>query len=68
VGAIVGAFIGSGIPEDRARVYDEGLRSGGIVFGVTPRSEEDADYLEHEWTGAKGEQIYRPSPTRRGGI
>lgn len=68
VGAIIGALVGSGIPEERARFYDEGIRTGGIVVGVTPRSEEDAEYLEHEWTGAKGEQIYRPSPGRRGGI
>ena len=68
VGAIMGALVGSGIPEERARLYDEGIRTGGIVVGVTPRSEEDAEYLEHEWTGAKGEQIYRPIPGRRGGI
>jgi hypothetical protein len=60
--------VGSGIPEERARLYDEGIRDGGIVVGVTPRSEEDAEYLEHEWTGAKGEQIYRPISGRRGGI
>jgi hypothetical protein len=67
VGAIIGALVGSGIPEERARLYDEGIKSGGIVVGVTPKTEEDAEYLEHEWTGARGEQIYRPNaePARR---
>jgi hypothetical protein len=67
VGAIIGALVGSGIPEGRARLYDEGIRNGGIVVGVIPRTDEDAEYLEHEWAGARGEQIYRPIPGRKGG-
>lgn len=63
VGAIVGALVGSGIPEERAKVYDRGIREGGMVFGVTPRTDEDADYIEREWTNARGEQIYRPRET-----
>lgn len=59
VGALIGALVGSGIPEERARLYEEGIGSGGIVLGVTPRTDDDAEYLEHEWTGARGEQIYR---------
>jgi hypothetical protein len=62
LGAIAGALVGSGIPEERAKLYEEGIREGGIVFGVTPRSDEDADYFEQEWTKARGEQIYRPAP------
>jgi hypothetical protein len=61
LGAIAGALVGSGIPEDRAKAYDEGVKEGGIVFGVTPRSDEDAAYFEQEWTKARGEQIYRPA-------
>jgi hypothetical protein len=57
----VGALIGSGIPEERARLYDEGIKTGGIVVAVTPRTDEDADYLQREWTDARGEQIYRPT-------
>jgi hypothetical protein len=68
VGAIIGPWWAPASPRSRARLYDEGIRTGGIVVGVTPRSEEGAEYLEHEWTGAKGEQIYRPIPGRRGGI
>ena len=60
LGALVGALVGSGIPEERAKVYERGIGEGGIVFGVTPRSDEDADYIERGWTDARGEQIYRP--------
>lgn len=65
-GAIVGALIGKGIPEDRAKLYDRGVSEGGIVFGVTPRSDEDAEYIEREWRKARGEQIYRGIPEEAG--
>ncbi|HEX8845006.1 MAG TPA: quinol:electron acceptor oxidoreductase subunit ActD [Pyrinomonadaceae bacterium] len=45
-GGLVGALIGAGIPEHRARVYDAGLRSGGILLGVEARSSDDADNLQ----------------------
>ena len=60
IGAIVGGLVGYGIPEERAKVYERGINEGGIVLGVTPRSEEDADFIERCWTEARGEQIYRP--------
>ncbi len=60
LGALIGGLVGSGIPEERARAYDEGVRRGGIVLGVTPRTDEDAEYLEREWRACGGEQIHRP--------
>jgi hypothetical protein len=45
-GGIIGALIGAGIPEHRAKVYDAGLRGGGILLGVESKSDEDADKLE----------------------
>jgi uncharacterized protein YjbJ (UPF0337 family) len=58
-GGIIGALVGAGIPEDRARIYDEDIRNGGIVMGVNPRNEEDARYFEQEWRKYKGENVYR---------
>jgi len=46
-GGIIGALIGAGIPEYRARVYDAGIRSGGILLGVEARSNDDADNLQN---------------------
>ena len=45
-GGIIGALIGAGIPEHRAKVYDAGLRGGGILLGVEAKDNDDADKLE----------------------
>jgi uncharacterized protein YjbJ (UPF0337 family) len=58
-GGLIGALVGSGIPEDRAREYEEGIKNGGMVLGVNPRNDEDADYFENDWRTNRGENIYR---------
>jgi hypothetical protein len=58
-GGLVGALVGSGIPEDRAKLYESGLKQGNILMGVRPRNPEDADYFEREWKSYRGENIYR---------
>jgi uncharacterized protein YjbJ (UPF0337 family) len=58
-GGLVGALVGSGIPEERAVEYEKGVKEGGIVMGVNPRTDEDAEYFENEWRTHKGEHIYR---------
>ncbi|MBV9210751.1 MAG: hypothetical protein JOZ52_08990 [Acidobacteria bacterium] len=45
-GGIIGALIGAGIPEHRAKVYDAGLRGGGILLGVEANTNDDADKLQ----------------------
>jgi hypothetical protein len=57
-GGIVGALIGAGIPEERVKHYEEGIRSGGILLGVQPRTEEDAVYFERAWSKAGGRHVY----------
>ena len=44
-GGLIGLLIGTGIPEHRAKVYDAGLRGGGILLGVEAKSKEDVDKL-----------------------
>ncbi|HET6892284.1 MAG TPA: hypothetical protein VFH31_14375 [Pyrinomonadaceae bacterium] len=46
-GGVIGALVGAGIPEYRAKVYDAGLREGGILIGVEAREGEEIDKLEH---------------------
>ena len=59
-GGLVGLLIGWGIPEERAKVYESGIKEGGTVLGVRPRTREDADYFEKEWTDKyNGRDIYR---------
>ena len=64
---LVGALVGAGIPEERAKLYEKGIDEGGIVLGVTPRTDEDADYFEREWTNARGERMLSRPPSRRQG-
>jgi len=59
-GGLLGALIGWGIPEARAREYEKGLKEGGIVMGVAPRTSEDAEYFDQEWRRYRGELIHGP--------
>lgn len=45
-GGVIGALIGAGIPEYRAKVYEAGLKEGGILLGVEARDSEEVDKLE----------------------
>lgn len=57
-GGLLGALVGSGIPEEHAAQYETGIKSGGTVLGVTPRSSEDAAFLEREFTNCGGMNVY----------
>lgn len=59
-GGLVGALVGWNIPEERVKRYEEGLKKGGILMGVRPRSDEDADYLHQNWTTNRAQDVYRP--------
>ena len=58
-GGLVGALIGAGIPEERVEHYEQGIKSGGILMGVRPRTDDDATYFEREWNKAGGSDVYR---------
>src|SRR5262245_25774938 len=45
-GGLIGLMIGTGIPEHRAKVYDTGVRGGGILMGVQAKSSDDISKLE----------------------
>jgi hypothetical protein len=58
-GGLLGALIGWGIPEERVKDYESGLRSGGILMGVRPRSEADAAHFEMLWRDTNAQALYR---------
>jgi hypothetical protein len=58
-GGLLGALIGAGIPEERVKHYEHGLRNGGILMGVRPRTAEDAAYFSDEWTTAGARHVSR---------
>jgi len=58
-GGLVGALIGWGIPEERVKIYESGVKEGGILLGVKPRSEADAAHFEKTWKDYQAEDVYR---------
>ena len=58
-GGLVGALIGWGIPEERVKKYEAGIKEGGILMGVKPRSAEDAEHFERTWRDYSAEDVYR---------
>lgn len=57
-GGVIGALVGSGFPEERAKLYESGIKDGQIVMGVHPRNPEDAKFFEDNWRTNKGEEIH----------
>ena len=57
-GGLIGTLVGSGMSEDRAKLYETGVKSGKIVMGVNPRNDEDAKHFETEWNSKKAEQVH----------
>lgn len=57
-GGIVGALVGWNMPEERVKEYDEGIRNGGILMGVRPRSDDDAAHLSTEWKNSRAQDVY----------
>jgi hypothetical protein len=39
-GGILGALVGAGIPEHKAKEYEQRLNQGGILLGVRPRIDD----------------------------
>jgi uncharacterized protein (TIGR02271 family) len=58
-GGIIGGLVGSGIPEDRAKEYEQGVKDGGIVLGFNPRTDDDAKHFESDWSTNRAEGVYR---------
>lgn len=58
-GGLIGALVGWGIPEERVKHYESGIKEGGILMGVKPRNDEDAAHFESAWKQHNGEHVYR---------
>ena len=56
-GGVIGALIGAGIPEYRAKVYESGLREGGILIGVEARDNDEVENLEHLLEDVGGQHV-----------
>lgn len=58
-GGLIGALIGWGMPEERVKEYEEGVRKGGILMGVHAKNDDDATHFENDWRTSGGQQVYR---------
>jgi len=58
-GGLVGALIGWGMPEERVKRYEEGVKNGGILMGVRAKDDADAAHLESRWRSGGGQEVYR---------
>jgi hypothetical protein len=58
-GGLIGALIGAGIPEHRAKVYEAGLKQGGIILGVEVENDETADDLEKWFERVGAENVHQ---------
>ena len=47
-----------GIPEERIRQYEAGIKDGGIMMMVEVRSDKDARQIEQEWKAIGGRDVH----------
>lgn len=48
-GGLIGVLIGAGIPEEKAKELEAGIKGGGIIISVKTKSPEDYQSLENKW-------------------
>ncbi|AIL12808.1 hypothetical protein IM40_03590 [Candidatus Paracaedimonas acanthamoebae] len=48
-GSLVGALIGTGISNEDANKYEQGIKEGGIVIGITPPTTQEYEELKNSW-------------------
>lgn len=52
-GGLVGALVGYGIPEDRVKLVESGIRDGGIYVGVRAKDAAGAARISEAWSKHK---------------
>jgi len=56
-GGLMGAMANWGIPKERIEELESGIRDGGILIGVTPRTAEEAREIERLWLGCRAAHL-----------
>lgn len=57
-GGLVGALVGWGMPEERVKRYEAGIKQGGILMGVRSRSDDDATFFADNWKKNRATDVY----------
>lgn len=58
-GGLLGALVGWGIPEERAKIYERGIKSGGVVLGVN-EPVSSTSRVEDNWKQNRSTTYYKP--------
>ena len=56
-GGLIGGLVGLGIPESNASAYEQALRDGGVVVGVSPHDAEEAERIFDFFEKHHGENV-----------
>jgi hypothetical protein len=56
--SLISAFADWGVPADRVKLYEEGIRSGSILVLVEARSQAEAREIAEDWTRIGGRGIF----------
>jgi hypothetical protein len=57
VAGLIGTLGDWGIPQERVRLYEAGIKDGGILMMVEARSDEDARQIEQQWRAVGGRDV-----------
>jgi hypothetical protein len=55
---LISAFADWGVPADRVRLYEDGIRNGAILVLVEARSEAEARQIAEDWKKIGGRDIF----------
>jgi hypothetical protein len=56
-GGLIGALVGLGIPEERVKEYEAGIKKGGVLMTVNSKSDEDFKKLQSNWENSPKDRI-----------
>ena len=57
-GGIIGSLAGVGFAEDKARLYEKGLKDGAVIIGVHPHNDEDAHVIQNLLLELKATEVH----------
>jgi hypothetical protein len=60
-GGVAGALVGSGVPEEDARIMESDLEEGRILIAVRARSPQEVREIRDEWTSFNAQRIHEHS-------
>lgn len=57
-GGVAAALTHWGVPRSRVKDYEDGIRNGGILLGVRPRSQSDSERIVRGWQDNGGRSVH----------